>query len=38
MAQAGRVQEARGHYEQALRINPGMAEAQTRLARLRTAQ
>jgi hypothetical protein len=31
------VQEAIGHYEQALRINPGAVEAQNKLARLRAA-
>jgi tetratricopeptide (TPR) repeat protein len=33
--QEGRIQEAVGHFEQALRIKPDYAEAQNRLARLR---
>jgi protein O-mannosyl-transferase len=35
---AGRVQEAIRHFEQALRINPGAIEARNKLARLRAVQ
>jgi len=35
---AGKIQEAIGHYEQALRIKPDYAEAQNRLAQLPVVQ
>jgi len=35
LEQAGRVQEAIGHYEQALRLQPDFVEARSRLARAR---
>jgi protein O-GlcNAc transferase len=38
LEQAGRLQDAVEHYEQALRINPKMIEAQNGLARLRAAR
>ena len=38
MIQAGRVQEAIGHYEQALRIKPDFVLAQNALARVRAIQ
>jgi tetratricopeptide (TPR) repeat protein len=38
LEQAGRAQEAIGHYEQALRIKPDLVQAQNALARLGTRQ
>jgi tetratricopeptide (TPR) repeat protein len=38
LEQAGRVQEAIPHYEQALRIKPDYADARDALARLQAGQ
>ena len=38
MEQAGRLQDAIGHYEQALRIKPDYAQARNALARLQARQ
>jgi hypothetical protein len=38
LEQAGRVQDAIGHYEQALRIKPGFTGAQNALTRLQVGQ
>jgi tetratricopeptide (TPR) repeat protein len=38
LAQAGKIEEAIAHYEQALRIKPDLAEARNALARLRVRQ
>jgi cytochrome c-type biogenesis protein CcmH/NrfG len=37
LIQAGKVQEAIQHYEQALRIKPDFTQAQTALARLQAS-
>jgi tetratricopeptide (TPR) repeat protein len=38
LEQAGKVQEAIGHYQQALRINPDLTAAKNGLARLQAVQ
>jgi tetratricopeptide (TPR) repeat protein len=38
LEQTGQIEDAIGHYEQALRLKPDYAEARTSLAQLRVAR